>query len=172
MKRHASREVLDTLLKNLAAKGDVALSGDRIGLPTGAELSNRQQIMLKNFVAEVTQAGATPPTLKEFAERHKLSLPDLEAVVQVAIDEGLLIRLTPQLTMDRAALESLRQKLARHFEKSPTAKVGELREQWGITRKHAVPIFEFFDQCQITSRARDDRSPGPRLSMPIETGLS
>ena len=39
-------------------------------------------------------------------------------------------------------------------------KVGELREQWGITRKHAVPIFEFFDKCQITSRAGDLRSPG------------
>jgi hypothetical protein len=70
--------------------------------------------------------------------------------------------------MDRAALESLRQRLAKHFENSPTAKVGEMREQWGITRKHAVPIFEFFDQCQITRRSGDIRWPGPRVSVPVQ----
>jgi hypothetical protein len=45
--------------------------------------------------------------------------------------------------------------------------VGELREQWKITRKHAVPIFEYFDECKITVRAGDLRSAGPRLSVPI-----
>jgi selenocysteine-specific elongation factor len=171
MQRQASDPVLDALLKDMVAKGEVVLNGDRIGLPTGAELSNRQRTVLTTLVAEVSQAGATPPTLKEFAERHGLPLQEVEAVVQVAVDEGHLIRLTPQLMMVRAALESLRQRLAKHFEKSPTAKVGEMREQWGITRKHAVPIFEFFDHCKITSRNGDERSPGPRLSMPIEAGL-
>jgi selenocysteine-specific elongation factor len=172
MKRRASEEVLNALVNDMVAKGEVVLNGDRMGLPTGAELSNRQRTLLTTLISEVSQAGATPPTLKEFAERHGLPLQEVEAVAQVAVDEGQLIRLTPQLTMDRAALESLRQKLAKHFEKSPTAKVGEIREQWGITRKHAVPIFEFFDQLKITSRDRDDRSPGPRISMPIDAGLS
>jgi selenocysteine-specific elongation factor len=172
MKRDASDEVLDALLKDMATKDDLLLRGDRIGLPTGAELSNRQRIMLTTLVAEVSHAGATPPTLKEFAERHALPLHEVEAVVQVAIDDGQLIRLTPQLTMDRAALESLRHKLAEHFDKSPTAKVGEIREQWGITRKHAVPIFEFFDECQITSRTGDIRSAGPRLQTPIDEAIT
>ena len=49
-------------------------------------------------------------------------------------------------------------------------KISEIREQWGITRKHAVPIFEFFDQCQITVRAGDLRSAGPRISLPDRRG--
>jgi selenocysteine-specific elongation factor len=168
MKRYASDELLGAVLKDMATKGELILRGDRIGLPTGAEPSNRQRLILTKLVEEVSQAGATPPSVKEFAERHALPLPEVEAVVQVAIDEGLLIRLTPQLTMDQAALESLRQKLAKHFENSPTAKVGEIREQWGITRKHAVPIFEFFDERKITSRAGDLRSAGPCLLTPID----
>jgi selenocysteine-specific elongation factor len=168
MQRHAPGEVLNVLLKDMVAKGELELRGERIGLPTGAELSNRQRSVLTAFVADISQAGATPPTLKEFAERHGLPLPEVEAVVQVAIDEGQLIRLTPQLTMDRAALEALRQELVKHFQNSPTAKVGEIREQWGITRKHAVPIFEFFDEQRITSRAGDIRSPGPCLETPID----
>jgi hypothetical protein len=34
-----------------------------------------------------------------------------------------------------------------------------------------VPIFEFFDQCQITSRAGDIRSAGPRVSMPVSEAI-
>jgi hypothetical protein len=101
------------------------------------------------------------------AEQHKLSLRDLEPLVQVAVDDGHLVRLSPQMALDREAFESLRQSLAEHFRRHPTAKVGELREQWGITRKHAVPIFEYFDECKVTVRAGDLRSPGPRLSLPI-----
>jgi selenocysteine-specific elongation factor len=123
--------------------------------------------MLTTLMAEVTGAGPAPPTLKEFAENHGYSLRDLEPLVQVAVDEKSLIRVSPQLVMVRDALEGLRQRLAEHFDKFPSAKVGEMREQWGITRKHAVPIFEFFDQCQITSRAGDDRTAGPRVSLPI-----
>ena len=110
--------------------------------------------------------------MKEFAERHGHSLKDLEPLVQVAVDEGQLVRLSPQMAIDRDALETLRQRLADHFSKSPTAKVGEIREQWGITRKHAVPIFEFFDECQITSRAGDLRSAGPRMSLPVDEAIT
>jgi selenocysteine-specific elongation factor len=172
MKRHASPPVLDALLADMIARGELVRRGDRVGLPSGAELSHRQRSMLTAFLADVSGAGATPPTLKEFAERHGYSLGDLEPIVQVAVDEGLLVRLSPQLAMDRVALEVLRQRLAEHFDKSPTAKVGEIREQWGITRKHAVPIFEFFDEAQITSRAGDVRSAGPRMSIPLGEAIT
>jgi selenocysteine-specific elongation factor len=167
MQRLASPAVLDALIADMVAKRELTRRDERIGVPTGAELSNKQRAILEALVAEVTAAGATPPTLKEFAEKHAYPLKDLEPVVQVAVDDGQLIRLTPQLTMESGALESLRQKLVLYFQSSPTAKVGEIREQWGITRKHAVPIFEFFDERQITRRAGDLRSAGPRLGTPI-----
>jgi selenocysteine-specific elongation factor len=167
MKRDASQPVLDTLLDDMAKRGELVRRGDRVGLATGPELSNRQRSALTALVAEVTAAGPTPPTLKEFADKHGCTLKELEPIVQVAIDEGQLLRLSPQLVMHEGALETLRQRLADHFQKSRTAKVGEIREQWGITRKHAVPIFEFFDERQITSRAGDLRSAGPRVSSPV-----
>jgi selenocysteine-specific elongation factor len=120
------------------------------------------------LITEVSSAGPTPPSLKEFAERHGDTLKELEPIVQVAVDEGQFVRLSPQIIMDRRVLESLRMRLVEHFRESATAKVGEIREQWGITRKHAVPIFEFFDECHITSREGDLRTAGPRLSLPID----
>jgi selenocysteine-specific elongation factor len=168
MSRHASEPVLKTLLETLTARREIVRRGDRVGLPTGAALSHRQQSVLASVLAEIEGAGPTPPTLKELAEQHDYPLKDLEPLVQVAIDEGRLIRVSPLLALDRDALESLRQSLADHFRKHPTGTVSEIREQWHMTRKHAVPILEYFDQCQITRRAGDSRSPGPRISQSVE----
>ncbi len=168
MKRFASLAVLEVLLARLNANKELVVTEGRIGLRSGPELTNRQRLIVKALVGEVSAAGATPPTLKEFAEKHGILVGDVEALVQVAVDEGQLIRVSPQLVMDPAALETLRKSLSSYFETSATAKVGELREQWKITRKHAVPIFEFFDQRQITVRAGDNRSAGPRISVPVD----
>jgi selenocysteine-specific elongation factor len=170
--RAASPPVLDALIEAMVANRELVRRGGRVGLPSGAKLSQRQRQFLGTLLAEFAAAGPAPPTLKELSERHGQSLRDLEPLVQVAVDDGQLVRLSPQMAMDRAALESLRQRLAGHFERHPTAKVGEIREQWGITRKHAVPIFEFFDECQVTARSGDFRSPGPRLLSPIGEEVS
>jgi selenocysteine-specific elongation factor len=167
MKNRASEAVLEMLVKAMVAARELLQSGDRIGLPSGAELSLKQRQLLTKLLAEFAAAGRAPPTDKELAERHQLQPRDLTPLLQVGVDDGILVRLSPQMAIDREALDTLRQSLVDHFQQHPTAKVGELREQWGITRKHAVPIFEFFDDCRITLRQGDLRTAGPRLTTPI-----
>jgi selenocysteine-specific elongation factor len=172
MSRSAGPGVLAALLEEMVASHELVRREGRIGLPSGAQLSQRQRQFLGTLLAEFAAAGPAPPTLKELAEKHGQSLRDLEPLVQVGVDDGQLVRLSREMAIDRAALESLRQRLAGHFERHPTAKVGEIREQWGITRKHAVPIFEFFDECRVTARQGDLRSAGPRLLSPIGEGMT
>jgi selenocysteine-specific elongation factor len=167
MSQLASKAVLEALVAEAVGGRDLIRRDDRVGLPSGAELSQRQRQLLTALLTQFATAGPAPPTLKELAEQHKLALRDLEPLVQVGIDENQLVKLSPQMAIDIHVLESLRKSLVEHFQRQPTAKVGELREQWKITRKHAVPIFEYFDECKITTRAGDLRSPGPRLSFPI-----
>jgi selenocysteine-specific elongation factor len=168
MSRHASEPVLQTLLETMTARRELVRRGERVGLATGPELSHRQRNVLNAVLAGIASAGPTPPTLKELAEQHDYPLKDLEPLVQVAVDEGRLIRVSPLLALDRRALEALRRGLADYFEKHATGTVSEIREQWNMTRKHAVPILEFFDQCQVTQRAGDNRSAGPRLSQLVD----
>ena len=52
--------------------------------------------------------------------------------------------------------------------KSLAATVSEIREHWGVTRKHAVPFLEFFDQQEVTIRDGDVRTAGPRLALPLD----
>jgi selenocysteine-specific elongation factor len=167
MSRHGSPPVLDLVLDELTRTGALLRRGDRIGQPAGAELSHRQRGLLELLLAECAHAGPTPPTLKEFAERNGSTLRDLEPLVQVAIDEGRLDRLSRDIAIDHAVLEGLRKNLADYFQVHPVIRISEIREHWGMTRKHAVPIFEFFDQQQVTVRNGDVRTPGPRLGSPI-----
>jgi selenocysteine-specific elongation factor len=167
MSRHASPAVLETVLEDLIGQGELVRRGDRIGRPAGAELSHRQRGLLDDLLAECAEAGATPPTLNEFAERKGSSLRDLEPLVQVAIDQGRLDRLSPELVIDCDALENLRKSLTDYFGKHPAVRISEIREHWSMTRKHAIPIFEFFDRQQVTVRDGDLRLPGPRLNSPI-----
>jgi selenocysteine-specific elongation factor len=167
MSRRASSAVLQTVLDDLIRNGELTRRGDRIGRPAGAELSTRQRGLLDGLLAEWAAAGSTPPTLKEFAERTGSSIRDLEPLVQLAVDDGRLDRLTTELAIDRAAIEALRKTLAEYFQRNPAVRISEVREHWQITRKHAVPIFEFFDKHQITVRNGDVRTAGPRLGCPI-----
>jgi selenocysteine-specific elongation factor len=167
MSRYASAGMLQKLLEDMASNRDLIRRGDRVGLPSGAELSQRQRQLLTTLLTTFAAAGRAPPTLKELAEQLKIPQRDLEQLVQVAVDDGQLVKLSPLMAIDREAVEGLRQSLAAYFQQQPTAKVGELREQWGITRKHAVPIFEFFDESQITLRKEELRTPGPKLTIPI-----
>lgn len=172
MARVARASVLNEALESLIRDGELVRRGDQIGPRAGASLSHRQQKQLDALLAECHAAGATPPTLKEFAARHSLALRDLEPLVEVAVIEGRLERLSPDLAIDYAALEKLRQSLADYFGKQSKATISEIREHWGMTRKHAVPILEYFDRREITVRDADLRTPGAHIHSPINGAIT
>lgn len=167
MSREASPAVLDAVLDELVKQGELLRRGDQIGPRVGADLSHRQRKLLDVLLAECLEAGPTPPTLKEFATRNGCSVRDLEPLVQSAVNEGRLNRLSPEFAIDHQALENLRISLADYFLQHANITISEIREHWAMTRKHAVPILEYFDQRQITTRNADVRSAGPRLNLPI-----
>jgi selenocysteine-specific elongation factor len=172
MSRHASPQVLDAVLEELVRRGDLVRLGDRIGRPAGAELSRRQRGLLESLLAECSSVSSMPPTLKEFAERNGCPVRELEPLVQLAVDERRLERLSAEIVMGPTVLDELRKNLALYFESHPTVRVSEVREHWGITRKHAVPIFEFFDERQITLRDGDVRRAGPRVKKSLVEAVS
>ncbi len=47
--------------------------------------------------------------------------------------------------------------------KTPEMGVAGLKEIMGLSRKHAVPLLEFFDRQRWTERRGDVRIAGPRL---------
>ena len=68
--------------------------------------------------------------------------------------------------MHREAFERLVDAVRALFAKQPAISVAEFKDALGITRKHAIPVLEFFDQGRLTVRRGDLRVPGPGLAAP------
>jgi hypothetical protein len=58
-----------------------------------------------------------------------------------------------------AALEQARELCTTQLSQGP-ATVSQLREAWGVSRKHGIPLCEYFDTQGITLRAGDLRHLG------------
>lgn len=57
------------------------------------------------------------------------------------------------------------------FARQPSISVADFKEALGVTRKHAIPLLEYFDQRRITLRRGDLRVPGPGLAAPNSAHL-
>jgi selenocysteine-specific elongation factor len=59
-----------------------------------------------------------------------------------------------------ASIETLRGLFATH----DTLSVADVKDALGVTRKHAIPLLEYFDRRRLTLRRGDRRAPGPALT--------
>ncbi|HEY3675898.1 MAG TPA: SelB C-terminal domain-containing protein [Candidatus Tumulicola sp.] len=57
-------------------------------------------------------------------------------------------------------LAAMRREIDAHFRKHARLTVAEFRDLAGTTRKHAVPLLEWFDRCGVTRREGVDRTRG------------
>lgn len=166
--RWTSRGVADALLKEMVAKGSLIQRGERIGVAgESANLTQREQATLAALVDQCRGSSA-PPSLKDFLAKNGLSLKQLEPIVQIAVDTGQLIRVSPELAADPDALDAVRSATVEFIESNGPATVAQLRDHWQVSRKYAVPYLELFDQLGITLRDGDTRTVGPHGHRSIE----
>jgi selenocysteine-specific elongation factor len=57
-------------------------------------------------------------------------------------------------------LAAMQRAIGAHFRKHERLTVAEFRDLAGTTRKHAVPLLEWFDRCGVTRREGVDRTRG------------
>ena len=77
--------------------------------------------------------------------------------LQILIDEGALLRLKDNIIYHRHALSEAENLLREHLSHNNEITAAEFRDLLGITRKHAIPLLEYFDTARITLRVGDKR---------------
>jgi selenocysteine-specific elongation factor len=111
----------------------------------GNELRNRGVAFASRSEVEAAWKGS-----ERFADALQL-LKDSGEIVEMG-DAGLMHR----DAVDRA-VEALKEILA----KSDELSVGDIKDALGLTRKHAIPLLEYFDERKITVRSGNARRRGP-----------
>ena len=160
--------LLDAVFNHLLVKGELVKVGPHIG-PADAQvkLTKNQQAARAKLLEEITAAGLTPPTTKELATTVSQKLDQIEPLLHVSCEDGLLVKVAEDLYFATEAIERARQLCADFLGKNGPASMAQLRDAWNVSRKFSVPLCEFFDASGLTIRNGDLRIAGPKMSQPL-----
>jgi selenocysteine-specific elongation factor len=160
-RRFASQPILEALIDDLIQREKLVRVGDKIGLPgRAASLTKNQQRTLDAMLKSALEQGNAPPLVSEHAKTLGVPVKEIESLAQVAVEDGKLVRVADGVYYDFTALERLAQMARERLAGGKTATVAELRDLWGVSRKHAVPLCEYFDAVGVTKRQGDVRMLG------------
>jgi selenocysteine-specific elongation factor len=148
--------VVDRLIKNKQIVGDARRIARADFKP---KLSANQRKLKDRVVESYLQAGFQPPDPASFAAQAGGNAANLKDIFDVAVAEGLLVKVTDDIYLHADVEADMRKRLRERFATSPALTVAEIRDILGTTRKYAVPICEYLDRAGITQRNGDLRSP-------------
>ncbi|VTU01983.1 translation elongation factor : Selenocysteine-specific elongation factor OS=uncultured planctomycete GN=HGMM_F37F03C06 PE=4 SV=1: GTP_EFTU: GTP_EFTU_D2: SelB-wing_3 [Gemmataceae bacterium] len=121
------------------------------------KLSANQRKLKDRIVAAHAAAGFAPPEPAEFANLAGGNAVALKEIFEVAVAEGLLVRVTDDIYLLPEAEAELRRRVSERLASGPGVTVAEVRDLLGTTRKFAVPICEYLDRTGLTRRDGDLR---------------
>jgi selenocysteine-specific elongation factor len=170
--KYASPIVAESAIDELARQNWLSSRQGDIALVERTQLSKRQQQLLEQVAADIVEAGSAPPLRKELAEKYGSSVKDLEPLLGRLEDDGRVVRLSEELAVTPQVLDRLLRSLREVLAVQPAVSVAELRDRWQVTRKHALPYLQYFDEQGCTVRSDTVRIAGPRLNSSLAVNPS
>ncbi|MBI5167555.1 MAG: selenocysteine-specific translation elongation factor [candidate division NC10 bacterium] len=155
---HVSRELFVRLLGDLADQGEVAFARDKVRLAAHRPaLTPAEQVLKQRLEAIYRQAGLQPQALEavlaDLGADRKVALD----LLRLLLDEGVLVKMKEDLFLHKDAYEKARGLLLEYFTANEAISVPAFKDLLGITRKHAIPYLEHFDEVKLTQRRGDER---------------
>ncbi len=152
---------IEALLKS----GELIQRADLVGIADQqVVLTKRQREVLDLLLQTIAANERTPPTHRElYTVTDRLSANDIEQLLKLCREDGTLVAVNQDLSYTPTGLESLRADLRTLFQTKPAVTLAEIRDTLQMTRKHVVPLAEFWDAQKFTIRNGDLRTAGPAL---------
>ena len=154
----ADARLFQRLLTRLADSGQLAVDGEQVRRPDHRVVATGAGGALQARVAEqLRRGGLTPPLLGELAVDSRGTPAEVTAALKVLVAEGRAVRVTPDLHYDAGMLTGLRERLVAWLRERPGITTQEFKELVGASRKHVIPLAEYFDRERVTLRVGDHR---------------
>lgn len=154
----APATLLDAAFEHLLATGELVRVGPQIG-PADAQvkLTKSQQTVQMRILEEITTAGLMPPTTKELATGVGQSFEQIQPLLHLSCEDGLLIKMSDELYYSAEAIELVKKLCRVVLTKLGQATMSQMRDAWGVSRKYSIPLCEYLDQIGFTVRVGDLR---------------
>jgi selenocysteine-specific elongation factor len=146
------------LLAELERAGQARAQADRVRLAEHeVRLDAADARLEQQLIGLFREAGLTPPRLAEAAERLDRPAAAVESLLQHLARTGVLTHLTGDLYIHNAPLQELEQQLVAHLEQHESIDTQTFKKMVGASRKHVIPLAEYFDRRKVTMRVGDRR---------------
>jgi selenocysteine-specific elongation factor len=150
-------QLFEIVLASLIEQGRVVSTKDGVSLGgRKAQITPAQQKAKEQMEGIFRDAACSPPT---FSQAQELSgdLKTAKLMLSLLLEEGSLVKISPTLAYHRDNLDPALDKIRVHFDSSDTLAIGDLKTLLAVSRKHAVPLLEYFDKVGLTRRVGDHR---------------
>ena len=155
IRQHLSCEnsILEALLQSMSDDKSISQKGELFLNPNFSITLNSEDDSLQNSILnQLDQEGFTSSTLAQLSLKTGNSKEKLMQVLNVAEQQGKLLRIDGKLMFTQKNFIILREKVNQFFSNHPEMSVSEFKELAHTSRKYAVPLLEYFDKKKITYR--------------------
>ncbi|HEX6176913.1 MAG TPA: selenocysteine-specific translation elongation factor [Thermoanaerobaculia bacterium] len=152
----ADTAIVEFLLGDLSTEKIVAVRGDVLEIPGRSKtLGGAEGELARMIENRFMEAGLQTPAVSELIKTMPHRPKMIEGVISFLVKQGTLIRLAEGVYVHRDVVAEARAKLS--SQKGKSIDVGGFKEMFGLSRKVAIPLLEYFDREGVTKRTGDSR---------------
>ncbi len=147
----AGDESVRAALDSAVAAGELESGGAGVRTP-GHAAHVADPELLQRVARRLGEAGLMPPTQAALAGELGCDDSELVPVLEHLVREDRVRRVAQGFFFETAALEKLRADVVRYLEENSEIDPAGYKRLSGATRKHTVPLMEYFDAQRVTLR--------------------
>lgn len=156
-------EVKVHVLGRLAAGGEIELKGGCILFPGGREEATPERRLAEQVGGLYAATGFNSPRPEEVPERLQAEPKPVEAILQMLVSEGRLIRVSAKVILSREHMAKAQELVVAAIQKNGQLDSGDFKFMIGSTRKYALAILEYMDRTHVTVRLDSLRKLAPNF---------
>jgi selenocysteine-specific elongation factor len=153
--------VLHPLLRSFVEEGRIVFRSGYYATPGfSPDLSDEQRLFFEQHLPDAQSSNAPVATSPVFAEMKASKIAGVAQAFDTLMEIGAIVHIGADLYR-YAQIERLQHQVAEALALRRRMTVAELRDLVGMSRKHVVPLLEWFDRIGFTVRDGDYRLAAP-----------
>ena len=154
----AQERVFAQLLTTLESEGVVRSERDQVRLAAHTiRLSADQDRVVKGIEADFRGAGAAPPSPEETLAKYGVKGSEKNELFQILVADRTLVRVKESLFFHAEALRTVQEQLVALLRRKKEIGPADFKDLFGVSRKYAIPLMEYFDAQRVTVRVGERR---------------
>jgi selenocysteine-specific elongation factor len=144
--------VFDRVIERAVSENRLVASEDLVRRPDFVvTFAPELQRKIDALLAQFDRAPYAPPSPQD--AEAALSVE----VVNALVTQDKLVRLNDQVLLSPKAFQAMRDWVAATIQAQGQVAAGQVRDQFGTSRKYAIALLEYLDEKHITKRVGDAR---------------